>query len=158
MRLLGYGDSLTSPMKPVNSVLCHCCTAAVLVSSRVRTQVSCLTNEPHLFSYDAFSDYAGTEPPRERPLEASVAVGEGYSESKWIAEKLLKVASERNLVRGIVVRIGQQTGGKNGAWKPTEWFPAIVTASAVLGCLPAGQGVNAFSRIVCKGTTLTETA
>ena len=83
-------------------------------------------------------------------MDPRVAVGEGYSESKWIAEQLMQVASERNLVRGVVVRIGQQTGGKNGAWKHTEWFPAIVAASAAMGCLPEGQGVSLFSRKPCE--------
>ncbi|KAI1783602.1 ketoacyl-synt-domain-containing protein [Ganoderma leucocontextum] len=103
-----------------------------------------------------FKNYTGAEPPRERPLDAVVAVGEGYSESKWIAEQLLQVASERNLVRGVVVRIGQQTGGKNGAWKPTEWFPAIVAASAALGCLPAGQGVVSWLPVEVAAQALVE--
>ncbi|KAI1785122.1 hypothetical protein LXA43DRAFT_1186069 [Ganoderma leucocontextum] len=103
-----------------------------------------------------FKNYTGAERPRERPLDPVDAVGEGYSESKWIAEQLLQAASERNLVRGVVVRIGQQTGGKNGAWKPTEWFPAIVAASAALGCLPAGQGVVSWLPVEVAAQALVE--
>ncbi|EJF59192.1 ketoacyl-synt-domain-containing protein [Dichomitus squalens LYAD-421 SS1] len=103
-----------------------------------------------------FKNYNETAPPRERPLDPVVAVGEGYSESKWIAEHMVQVASERNLVRGVVVRIGQQTGGKNGAWKPTEWFPAIVAAGAALGCLPTGQGVVTWLPVEVAAQALVE--
>ena len=71
-----------------------------------------------------------------------MAVGQGYSESKWIAEQLVKLASERTAVHTTVVRIGQIAGGPSGVWNASEWLPAMISASAVLKSLPGGQGVR----------------
>ena len=57
------------------------------------------------------------------PIAPNVAIGSGYTESKWVAERLLEIAAERKLVQSVVVRIGQLSGGKNGAWKVSEWRP-----------------------------------
>lgn len=98
-------------------------------------------------------DYFECVPPPEKPIEAEVAVGQGYSESKWIAEKLLQAAAERNVLRAVVVRIGQLTASSNGAWKPTEWLPMMVNGSKLLGALPTFPGVRPYlhicSRSVC---------
>lgn len=66
----------------------------------------------------------------------------GYSESKWVGERLLQLASDSNMIHGTVVRIGQLTGGVNGAWNTAEWFPSVTCASAALGCIPEGRGVS----------------
>ncbi|KZT66074.1 hypothetical protein DAEQUDRAFT_752280 [Daedalea quercina L-15889] len=70
----------------------------------------------------------------------SVAIGSGYSESKWVAEQLLKRAAERNVCNPSIVRLGQLSGGANGAWRTTEWIPSMISASLALGCLPDGSG------------------
>lgn len=74
--------------------------------------------------------------------DPAVAVQSGYTESKWIGERILSVAAERNVVLPTVVRIGQLTGAVNGLWKTTEWVPSLVAASYGLGCLPDGLGVR----------------
>ena len=76
------------------------------------------------------------------PIRASVAVGAGYAESKWVGERLLEIAAERKAIQSVVIRIGQLSGGANGAWKLSEWLPSMICASAALGCLPQGQGVR----------------
>ncbi|OBZ73412.1 putative polyketide synthase 22 [Grifola frondosa] len=84
-------------------------------------------------------------PAAESPIDdPNVVIGSGYSESKWVGERLLAVASEKNAVVSTVVRIGQLTGGVNGAWKTSEWIPSMVCASAALGCLPEGTGEAAW--------------
>ena len=70
----------------------------------------------------------------------SVAVGSGYSESKWVAEQLLKRAAERNVCNPSIVRLGQLSGGANGAWRTTEWIPSMISTSLALGCVPDGSG------------------
>ncbi|CAL1699334.1 unnamed protein product [Somion occarium] len=75
-------------------------------------------------------------PIAEEPVEARVAVGMGYSESKWVAEKLLSVVASKTTLRPVTVRVGQVTGGRSGAWNQAEWFPSLVKSSVNLGCLP----------------------
>ncbi|CCM04656.1 uncharacterized protein FIBRA_06840 [Fibroporia radiculosa] len=72
--------------------------------------------------------------------DPAVAVGAGYCESKWVGERLLCIASERDLVQTTIVRVGQLTGGANGAWRTSEWIPSLVSTSVALGCLPDGSG------------------
>lgn len=55
---------------------------------------------------------------------------------------MLEVAAERNVLRAVVVRIGQLSGGRNGAWKSTQWLPMMVASSARLGILPTFPGVR----------------
>ncbi|KAI1798467.1 polyketide synthase [Ganoderma leucocontextum] len=92
-------------------------------------------------SLGIFRNYKEATYPKEVPIAASVAVGAGYTESKWVAERLLETAAERKVVQSVVIRIGQLSGGANGAWKGSEWLPSMICASAALGCLPQGQGV-----------------
>ncbi len=75
-------------------------------------------------------------PVKEGPVDASVATGLGYSESKWVAEKLLSTASNITPLQSVSIRVGQVTGGASGAWNSTEWFPSLVRTSVSLGCLP----------------------
>ncbi|KZT25643.1 hypothetical protein NEOLEDRAFT_1178119 [Neolentinus lepideus HHB14362 ss-1] len=72
--------------------------------------------------------------------DPKISLGSGYSESKWVSERLLDIAMEK--IPGFsatTVRIHQLTGGLNGAWKPSEWFPAMVSASLALSCFPTGN-------------------
>ncbi|KAL6298078.1 polyketide synthase [Sparassis latifolia] len=76
----------------------------------------------------------------EEPLlDPMIALDSGYPESKWVAERILGLALEKGL-RTTVVRVGQLSGGANGAWKTAEWFPAMISASVALGCLPMASG------------------
>ncbi|KAF7303443.1 Acetyl-CoA synthetase-like protein [Mycena indigotica] len=71
--------------------------------------------------------------PEELQLDAGVAVGNGYGESKYISERILAKSG----LRATSFRIGQVTGsGSTGAWATTDWVPAIVKSSVALGCVP----------------------
>lgn len=76
-------------------------------------------------------------------LQADVAVGNGYGESKWVAESILDAARKKTALQPVVVRVGQLCGSTvNGSWNPWEWFPAIVQSSEAVDCLPNGIGVS----------------
>ncbi|KAF4568263.1 putative NRPS-like protein biosynthetic cluster [Pleurotus pulmonarius] len=78
--------------------------------------------------------------PEEPVLDPSVSVGTGYSESKWVTETMLHTLSQRTALRPTVVRLGQLCGGRNGRWRASEWFPAIVCGGRMVGSLPILQG------------------
>ncbi|KAF8579177.1 acetyl-CoA synthetase-like protein [Ramaria rubella] len=72
----------------------------------------------------------------EAAVDAKIAVGSGYSESKWVAETVLQSARQSTSLRPTIVRIDQLSGAKNGSWNQTDSIPAIVRSGQVLGCLP----------------------
>lgn len=74
--------------------------------------------------------------------DATVAVGSGYPESKWVAEQILDRASQRTSFTPVIVRIGQLSGGRNGYWNPSEWVPSVIQTGPALKCLPDTQGVS----------------
>jgi len=80
--------------------------------------------------------------PETAMTDAALAVGSGYPESKWVAERILTLASEKTSLRPVIVRIGQLSGGRNGSWNPVEWVPSIVRSGQLLGCLPLAPGVS----------------
>ncbi|KAG5337253.1 putative secondary metabolism biosynthetic enzyme [Termitomyces sp. Mn162] len=102
----------------------------------------------------------------ERLLDAVNSAEFGYSEAKWVCERLLSSASElygdssgidEPLMQGCSVRIGQMTGPEgSGAWNESEHFPIIVRTSQQLGALPALEGslswlpVNRASNILME--------
>lgn len=83
----------------------------------------------------------------ERPIDdPSIPLGSGYSESKWVAEQILYAAAAAegasSSFRPVVLRIGQISGGKNGAWNTSDWVPALIKSSIALRCLPQLHGVR----------------
>ncbi|TFY61437.1 hypothetical protein EVJ58_g4510 [Rhodofomes roseus] len=74
----------------------------------------------------------------EDPIPAAWAVGMGYSEAKWVCEEILFAACKATPLDGLVVRVGQITGGKGGAWATTEWFSCMVQSASRdgVGCFP----------------------
>ena len=80
--------------------------------------------------------------PEEFINNPALAIGGGYTESKWIAEMIIAAAAAKTSLKPSVVRVTQLTGGLNGAWKEAEWFPALVATSTALGCLPNNHEVN----------------
>ncbi|KAJ6601010.1 putative aminoadipate reductase [Mycena vulgaris] len=80
--------------------------------------------------------------PEELQLDADVAVGNGYGESKYISERILAASG----LQGTSFRIGQISGAtSNGAWSTTDWVPAIVKSSIALGSFPSDpSGVVAW--------------
>lgn len=71
----------------------------------------------------------------------------GYSESKWISEQVLAASARQTALRPIVLRMDQITGGINGAWNTSEWFPVLLRTGVSLGVLPVLRGVSTFRRI-----------
>ncbi|KAF7347151.1 Acetyl-CoA synthetase-like protein [Mycena venus] len=72
--------------------------------------------------------------PEELQLNADIAVGSGYGESKYISERILAASG----LDATSFRIGQICGStKNGAWSTTDWVPAIVKSSIALGNFPS---------------------
>ncbi|KIJ66073.1 hypothetical protein HYDPIDRAFT_27271 [Hydnomerulius pinastri MD-312] len=78
--------------------------------------------------------------PEEVQLDASVAVGSGYGESKYVCERILSVSG----LSGTSLRIGQICGGPNGYWATTDWVPIIVKSSLALGALPKASGTASW--------------
>ncbi|KAJ7604455.1 hypothetical protein FB45DRAFT_850695 [Roridomyces roridus] len=78
--------------------------------------------------------------PEEVQLDASVAVGSGYGESKYVAERILTASG----LYSTSFRIGQVCGSaSNGSWTTTDWVPAIVKSSLALGAYPSAPGALA---------------
>ncbi|KAF7341014.1 Acetyl-CoA synthetase-like protein [Mycena sanguinolenta] len=72
--------------------------------------------------------------PEELQLDASVAIGNGYGESKYVSERILAASG----LEATSFRIGQISGSaSNGAWSTTDWVPAIVKSSIALGGFPS---------------------
>lgn len=69
-------------------------------------------------------------------INAALVSKDGYPQSKWVAERMLTIAKQETDLEPLIVRVGQLSGGVNGSWSENEWFPAVVSASRVIGCLP----------------------
>ncbi|KAF8215591.1 hypothetical protein K438DRAFT_1954309 [Mycena galopus ATCC 62051] len=80
--------------------------------------------------------------PEELQLDADVAVGNGYGESKYISERILAASG----LDATSFRIGQLCGSTtNGAWTTSDWVPAMVKSSIALGTFPSDpSGVAAW--------------
>ncbi|THH29838.1 hypothetical protein EUX98_g4346 [Antrodiella citrinella] len=87
-------------------------------------------------SIGVLGQYKGVGFIKEEPVDASSAVVNGYAQSKWVNEELLSIAGKETRLKPIVVRVGQVSGRKNGAWNKKEWFPTMIKSGAYLGCLP----------------------
>ncbi|KZT55779.1 acetyl-CoA synthetase-like protein [Calocera cornea HHB12733] len=96
--------------------------------------------KPHFFftsSIGTIANWTREGPVPEEPLEAEVALGTGYGESKWVVDKIMRAASEQRGLRTTTFRIGQLAGSMvNGAWNTTDWVPHIVKAGFIMGSLP----------------------
>ncbi|KAG9010812.1 hypothetical protein FRB94_009719 [Tulasnella sp. JGI-2019a] len=83
-----------------------------------------------------------TGPVPERPLDdLNIAVGNGYGESKAVAERILEIAAERTPLKSTNFRIGQLAGSTpSGAWATSDWVPLIARGGQEVGALPDGRG------------------
>ncbi|KAL4260482.1 Adenylate-forming Reductase [Pleurotus pulmonarius] len=78
--------------------------------------------------------------------DASVAVGAGYGESKYVVERILAASG----IQACSLRIGQICGGEpNGAWSFTDWVPILVKSSIALKALPDTQGIVSWIQMDC---------
>ncbi|KAJ7157427.1 putative aminoadipate reductase [Mycena filopes] len=80
--------------------------------------------------------------PEELQLDAGVAVGNGYGESKYVSERILALSG----LDATSFRIGQVSGStNNGTWAQTDWVPALIKSSIALGNFPSDpSGVVAW--------------
>lgn len=67
----------------------------------------------------------------------------GYTESKWVCEQILMRCGDKTPLKPLVVRVGQLSGGLNGAWNTKEWLPSIVHSARIVNCLPTDEKVGA---------------
>ncbi|OKL57117.1 hypothetical protein UA08_07501 [Talaromyces atroroseus] len=68
----------------------------------------------------------------------------GYSESKYIAERLLAHAASKHNLEVKILRLGIIAGAfrSNGRWNSADWIPALILGSKVLGVLPESLSGN----------------
>ncbi|KAG5649393.1 hypothetical protein H0H81_004129, partial [Sphagnurus paluster] len=76
--------------------------------------------------------------PEEILLDASTAIGGGYGEAKYVADRILAKSG----LHTTSLRVGQISGGQpKGAWATSDWVPILVKSSVTLGILPQAKGV-----------------
>lgn len=85
-------------------------------------------------------DYQQRQGPEAATVEGQGIEG-GYLESKWAAERLVHLVSEKRGLKANVIRTGLLSGTTNGHWNISHWVPALVESSLHVGCLPSGTGV-----------------
>ncbi|KAG5652630.1 putative secondary metabolism biosynthetic enzyme [Sphagnurus paluster] len=67
--------------------------------------------------------------PEEILLDASTAIGGGYGEAKYVADRVLAKSG----LHTTSLRIGQISGGQpKGAWATSDWVPILVKSSVAL--------------------------
>ncbi|KAJ3513618.1 hypothetical protein NLJ89_g2846 [Agrocybe chaxingu] len=105
-------------------------------------QRSRLASKPSLSYVSSIGTYQvakGSDPeyaPEAPVLDPKVSIQTGYIESKWVAERLFQIAGEKCGLQTNVIRVGLLTGGVNGSWDPSQWFPGIIQSAVYVGCLP----------------------
>lgn len=78
------------------------------------------------------SEHPGTAVPEVALEDPSISMAQGYSESKWITERLLDAARGLAGVSSAILRVGQIAGpvnvaeGMNGMWNRQEWLPTVI--------------------------------
>lgn len=71
--------------------------------------------------------------------DPSTAGSIGYSQSKWVTERICRSASESVILRDRVkiLRVGQLCGDtKTGYWNEKEGWPLMIRTAQTTGCLP----------------------
>lgn len=99
-------------------------------------------------SIGAVSGYGRGETGRhtvpEDPIEDWTIAKEdiGYSQSKFVSERILVEAARELGTRTAICRVGQLAGPSlsEGEWQKQEWFPSIIASSIYLGALPSTLG------------------
>jgi thioester reductase-like protein len=77
------------------------------------------------------TEHPGKPVPEAALEDPSISTEQGYSQSKWITERLLDAAREQSRVSSAILRVGQIAGpvhvpqGKSGMWNKQEWLPSV---------------------------------
>ncbi|KAI1789126.1 acetyl-CoA synthetase-like protein [Ganoderma leucocontextum] len=101
------------------------------------------TPPPLIFvsSVGVFANSNIPAPIPETPLDDPASpFGTGYSEAKWVVERVLQHATQRAGLHTVVVRLGQVAGDRIGYWNEREWFPSLVKTALFQKCLPQHEG------------------
>ncbi|KAF8585449.1 hypothetical protein K439DRAFT_1561338 [Ramaria rubella] len=84
---------------------------------------------PHVMftsSIGNVKSWADIPPVAKSPvIDLSLINTSGYSESKWVSERILRTAGQSTPLHPVIVHVGQLSGGVNGNWNMREWFPAL---------------------------------
>ncbi|TFK33796.1 acetyl-CoA synthetase-like protein [Crucibulum laeve] len=96
-------------------------------------------------------DHRNGSYPEEMVYDANTAVGGGYGESKYVAERIIAQSG----LQATSLRVGQLCGGMpNGSWATSDWFPILVRSSLALGAIPVAEGtiswvpMNAAAQVI----------
>jgi thioester reductase-like protein len=95
----------------------------------------------HISTFSVFDNPSHFRKPafEEDPLDDPRGYLLGYSESKWVAEKLVLAAFERGL-RGCIYRPAEVTGSSDtGIWKLNDLVSRALVSSVRAGAFPAGE-------------------
>ncbi|KAL4730981.1 putative NRPS-like protein biosynthetic cluster [Fusarium chlamydosporum] len=80
--------------------------------------------------------------PEKLQQDPDVVLSQGYAESKFVAESICALASQRSGVPITVHRVGQIAGPRKGSglWNKKEWLPSLIATSKTLGQIPTSLG------------------
>ncbi|KAI0353748.1 acetyl-CoA synthetase-like protein [Trametes cingulata] len=99
----------------------------------------------------------GIPVPETLDLGPECAVGQGYGESKWVTEQIIRRISNETGLRTTVVRVGQLSGDTRiGGWNTTEWVPGIVRAGRWLNCVPSADDCVSWVPVDVAASALLE--
>ena len=117
--------------------------------------ISVETDQPRFYYCSSLASVLG-RPPSDGNIferisdEPSTASPIGYSQSKWVTEKICRQASTRGdsleasaELRVHVLRVGQLCGDTNqGHWNEKEGWPLLIRTAQSTGCLPLLSDVS----------------
>jgi thioester reductase-like protein len=90
-------------------------------------------------SIDTFSEVP------ETPAKPGILPGgNGYSQSKFVGERILEEAVSKSHVKSSIIRVGQIAGPTTeatGTWSTTDWFPRIMASAELLRTVPDQLGI-----------------
>ncbi|KAG6840631.1 hypothetical protein C0991_005483 [Blastosporella zonata] len=93
--------------------------------------------------------------PEEIVTDASFAVGGGYGESKYVAERIIAKSG----LQATSLRIAQLCGGQpKGAWAVTDWVPILVKSSTTIGLLPDLEGGVSWVPVCAAAAAIADAA
>ncbi|GAB1198685.1 hypothetical protein APSETT444_008013 [Aspergillus pseudonomiae] len=95
----------------------------------------------------------------EQSTNIEFVLPNGYSEAKFICERILEETLQRypNRFQAMIVRPGQISGcSSSGCWKIAEHFPAIVKSAQTLKLLPDLQGALSWTPVNEVAASLVE--
>ena len=111
------------------------------VGGTIETLRLACTGNPKYYHY--VSSYSVYDTPNNKgkrvyendPLNTSRGFSLAYSETKWVSEKLVKIAQKRGL-QTVIYRPGDITGASNGIWEMDDMVSRMVVGMVQMGAIP----------------------